>query len=341
MQRQRVFWYQVQRHVFIQDRFLERALERYKRFLYIIQYQWGKGNLSIPMYDIDLLWHAHQMHPREYAKDTIALVGAVIKHDDTINDRSAGATLEVNFHKTIDLYTELFGEPYVLAGTAYRGDPKEDAPAPPPFGDDGFSYSFKMPDTNYEDKAMRMDERAGLVLPWGGPPIAQVVIEVHTLDAAKTIKTYSGNRMWYEITRDVDRRNSLASKKIKGSEAYWGTRHFAMLDPSVSTLFISFKRSGRLWGESTIGTCSVDLDKLRKELMWNTWAPLKSSGSQAEERVQLLVSMAPHFNGKHYFDTTFESKDTLNGVSGACEAPQSYLKRVFGSGYGATAAVCL
>ena len=37
----------------------------------------------VPTYDIDLVWHAHQLHPHLYQKETYQLCGCVLPHDDS------------------------------------------------------------------------------------------------------------------------------------------------------------------------------------------------------------------------------------------------------------------
>ncbi len=46
-----------------------------------------------PMYDIDLLWHTHQLHPLAYAADMTSWLGYVLNHDDTDQDRDVGSKL--------------------------------------------------------------------------------------------------------------------------------------------------------------------------------------------------------------------------------------------------------
>lgn len=48
-----------------------------------------------PTYDIDLAWHAHMTLLHEYQSDTEPLLGAVLPHDDSINDHSPDAELAI------------------------------------------------------------------------------------------------------------------------------------------------------------------------------------------------------------------------------------------------------
>jgi hypothetical protein len=44
----------------------------------------GKGKSDrVPTHAVDLIWHAHQLHPRQYAAECVALAGVFIDHDDS------------------------------------------------------------------------------------------------------------------------------------------------------------------------------------------------------------------------------------------------------------------
>ncbi len=47
------------------------------------------------MYDIDLMWHTHQVYPKAYQKDMKSILGYVMTHDDTDQSREAGSRLVV------------------------------------------------------------------------------------------------------------------------------------------------------------------------------------------------------------------------------------------------------
>ena len=64
--RQWSFYYHVSLSHFGDSVFLGKALERYKKFLFLkLQ---NPSAFLVPMYDIDLAWHTHQLHPAVYAK---------------------------------------------------------------------------------------------------------------------------------------------------------------------------------------------------------------------------------------------------------------------------------
>ncbi|KAI4330722.1 hypothetical protein MLD38_028981 [Melastoma candidum] len=123
VRRQIPFTYQVSRPHMSHDLFLEEALTRYKGFLYLIKRN-KENSISrfcVPTYDIDLMWHSHQLHPASYCKDLIKLLGKVLEHDDTDSDRSKGKKLDVGFSETTKQWEETFCRRYSKAGAMYRG----------------------------------------------------------------------------------------------------------------------------------------------------------------------------------------------------------------------------
>jgi len=73
--RERVFYYQVSLPHYGDRKFLTRALERYKHHLVVKQQ--NPDLFFVPCYDFDLIWHAHQVHPLIYQKDTTKVIGKV------------------------------------------------------------------------------------------------------------------------------------------------------------------------------------------------------------------------------------------------------------------------
>ncbi|KAL6012723.1 hypothetical protein ACLOJK_003212 [Asimina triloba] len=123
VKRQRDFFYQVSRPCVHDDRFLEAAQARYKGFLHLIKRNGERSwkLFCVPTYDIDLMWHSHQLHPVSYCKDLVEVLGRVLGHDDTDSDRSKGKKLDNGFTGTTKHWEELFGQRYWKAGAMYRG----------------------------------------------------------------------------------------------------------------------------------------------------------------------------------------------------------------------------
>ena len=84
--RQRVFNYQVSLPHFEDKRFLAEALTRYQHGFSCSKVE-HPGTFFVPCYDFDLMWHAHQLHPVIYRTDTMRILGKVLKHNDSVNDR--------------------------------------------------------------------------------------------------------------------------------------------------------------------------------------------------------------------------------------------------------------
>ena len=75
----------------------------------------------VPTYDIDLIWHSHQLQPVSYCKDMLELLGKILEHDDTDADRTKGKKLDVGFSGTTKQWEDTYGFRYWRAGAMYRG----------------------------------------------------------------------------------------------------------------------------------------------------------------------------------------------------------------------------
>lgn len=105
------------------ERYLEGAVARYKGFLHLIK-RFKERNMArycVPTYDIDLMWHTHQLHPVSYCEDLVRIMGKVLEHDDTDTDRTEGEKLDVGFSGTTKAFEALFGRRYWRAGAMYKG----------------------------------------------------------------------------------------------------------------------------------------------------------------------------------------------------------------------------
>ncbi|KAG6648661.1 hypothetical protein CIPAW_07G161800 [Carya illinoinensis] len=123
VKRQCPFFYQVSGPAMNDDHFLEGAVARYKGFLHLIKRNKERSinRFCVPTYDIDLIWHSHQLHPDSYCEDLVAIVDKVLEHDDTDSDRTKGKKLDVGFSRTTKQWEEAFGSRYWRAGAMYRG----------------------------------------------------------------------------------------------------------------------------------------------------------------------------------------------------------------------------
>ncbi len=119
--RQRLFFYQVSLPHYRDECFLKRAVQRYKKYLFL-----KKNHLDmflVPCYDFDLVWHSHQLHPQIYKEDTSNVLGHMFNHDDSVNDRAEDSKLNRSDAKTRELWKKFFTEEFALCGAMFRGEP--------------------------------------------------------------------------------------------------------------------------------------------------------------------------------------------------------------------------
>ncbi|XP_019173075.1 PREDICTED: glycine-rich domain-containing protein 2 isoform X2 [Ipomoea nil] len=124
VKRQSPFFYQVSRPHMNSELYLEGAVARYRGFLHLIRRNKERSIrcFCVPTYDIDLIWHTHQLHPISYCKDLVEIIGKVLEHDDTDSDREKGKKLDTGFSKTTAQWEKTYGCRYWRAGAMYRGN---------------------------------------------------------------------------------------------------------------------------------------------------------------------------------------------------------------------------
>ena len=119
--RQGAFYYQVSLPHYKDREFMADGIVRYKMFLALKKE--NKDKFIVPCYDIDLAWHTHQVHPALYYQDTMEILGFVLKHDDSVNDRSEGSKLNMSDEVTRKLWHQKFQVPFPRPGSMFRGNP--------------------------------------------------------------------------------------------------------------------------------------------------------------------------------------------------------------------------
>lgn len=105
-------------------KFLDNALRRYKQFLFLRNRE--PEEFLVPCYDIDLMWHAHQLNPLIYKSDTVRITGSLFNHDDSVNERHEGSKLNIASEKTQTLWKKYFYDSLSLFGAMYREKPPRD-----------------------------------------------------------------------------------------------------------------------------------------------------------------------------------------------------------------------
>eukprot|EP00178_Gracilaria_changii_P018986 TRINITY_DN551_c0_g1_i2.p1 TRINITY_DN551_c0_g1~~TRINITY_DN551_c0_g1_i2.p1 ORF type:complete len:255 (+),score=29.47 TRINITY_DN551_c0_g1_i2:341-1105(+) len=120
-ERQMVFQYEVGiMPQYQQSHFLRSAVHRYRNFLRLQQLR--PDEVWVPTYDIDVCWHAHMLHLRWYNTKTVKLRGSVLKHDDSLNDRTTGSELNQRWNATASTWAHTFSSPIHIAGGMWRGN---------------------------------------------------------------------------------------------------------------------------------------------------------------------------------------------------------------------------
>ncbi|ETN86510.1 hypothetical protein NECAME_05914 [Necator americanus] len=117
VQRQRNFNYQVSLPHYTSTKFLTEAVKRYIQFLLLKQTY--SDQFLTPCYDFDIVWHTHQVHPHSYLRDCTAIFGSLLKHDDTVNDRTKGSKLLKGEALTKKLWATHFEEPFWRRGCMF------------------------------------------------------------------------------------------------------------------------------------------------------------------------------------------------------------------------------
>lgn len=132
------------------NRYLQGSVARYKGFLHLIKRNKERSikSFSVPTYDIDLIWHTHQLHPVSYRKDLVQIMGKVLEHDDTDSDRTKGQKLDLGFSGTEKTFEAMYGSRYLRAGAMYLGQAPSPVRATPYSG----AVSKKVPPSNMNQK---------------------------------------------------------------------------------------------------------------------------------------------------------------------------------------------
>ena len=116
--RQRVFNYQVSLPHYGDETFLRDALTRYKQHLRFEQQH--LNTFLVPRYAF--MWHAHQVHPLAYRTDTMKILGRVLNHNDSVNDRRPHSKLATSAKATRKIW-KAYGRNFTTNGGIFRGEP--------------------------------------------------------------------------------------------------------------------------------------------------------------------------------------------------------------------------
>ncbi|KAG9129769.1 hypothetical protein Leryth_015467 [Lithospermum erythrorhizon] len=282
VERQSPFFYQVSRTHMSNDLYLEGAVARYKAFLYLIKRNQERSirSFSVPTYDIDLIWHTHQLHPVSYCDDLVRLMGKVLEHDDTDSDRTEGQKLDVGFSGTIRNYERLYGCRYWRAGAMYQGA------TPPPIRTTPYCF-------NSEKKVIGLDQDTNIMrLPES--KMIEVVLEF--VRVKDVINEHKGSLY---VTFSKTTPDAIFSDKRKLSIlSESGEKQVACFhcQPSGNMLFELISHSPFI--TQSLGSCTISLEDLISEpgLMVEKWLemiPFTNNTSTKPISLRVAISVTP------------------------------------------------
>ena len=126
-QRQATFLWQVSGPKFSDESFVrDEGIANYWRFIKLSNHRnSSRRSWLVPTYQIDCLWHTHILADIQgYHEDILRITGgAILDHDDSINDRTEGGVLDTSFQQTVQSWNDVYGLEYVVEGGMYRGEP--------------------------------------------------------------------------------------------------------------------------------------------------------------------------------------------------------------------------
>ncbi|PKA52337.1 Nodulation-signaling pathway 1 protein [Apostasia shenzhenica] len=281
VKRQSSFYYQVCRPVMHDKRFLEGAVARYKGFLHLIKRNRESSTrcFCVPTYDVDLIWHSHQLQPLSYQKDMIELIGKILEHDDTDSDRTKGQKLDVGFSETTKQWEDTYGLRYWRAGAMYRGA----APA----------LSVATPLLSSYDSSTPLSVcRPPISIPLQRKMMVEVLLEIVGIRGLP-----SDHREDVFVSFGKNKPDAFLSGRCHlGISSETGEKRVASFQcESTGVLILSVMTKSKL--AKTIGTISISLEKLmdpNSNLSIEKWFDLKSHSRNANSK-QIYLRVAASF----------------------------------------------
>ncbi|KAL2317584.1 hypothetical protein Fmac_031460 [Flemingia macrophylla] len=304
VKRQTTFFYQVSRPYWNEDIFLEEAVARYKGFLHLIKRNREKNlkRFCVPTYDIDLIWHSHQLHPVSYCNDLVAIMGKVLEHDDTDSDRTKGQKLDTGFSETTTQWEETFGSRYWKAGAMYRGNP------PSPLSVD----EYKIDTIHYSSAPPNKTNQNVIQLPQ--KMLAQVMLEI--VDVRNLPSGHKGklvvsfNRKEEDIVFNGKKQLSISSvSQGKQVAVFHCESNGELVLKLISRPSHNFKmvRPAKVLGKTSINL--EDLQSVASKLPMEKWLDLTSAVNWSKPiSIRIGLSLTPpvsapyllHFVSMHH-----------------------------------------
>ncbi|XP_024977761.1 glycine-rich domain-containing protein 1 isoform X1 [Cynara cardunculus var. scolymus] len=278
IERQSPFFYQVSRPHVNNDLFLQAAFARYKGFLHLIRRNRERSirRFCVPTYDIDLIWHTHQLHPASYCNDLVELLGNVLEHDDTDQNRGKGQKLDTGFSETTKQWEETFGSRYWRAGAMYRGiapSPITTTPCIPEIASNKADSTNELerlidiPKTNYIEILLQCVEIKNLP-------------EIHKGKVGVLFSKAQPDGI-FNVKRKLSIQSELGQKQVAVFQCQpMGYLFFELVSQSKKT--------------KTLGSCFISMEELSgpvSKLSVEKWLDVvPSSGTVGSEPIQLRVA---------------------------------------------------
>ncbi|KAH0929645.1 hypothetical protein HID58_015372 [Brassica napus] len=289
VKRQSPFYYQVSRSFVSNDVFLQEAVARYKGFLYLIKKNRERSlkRFCVPTYDVDLIWHTHQLHPVAYCNDLEKLIGKVLEHDDTDSDRGKGKKLDTGFSNTTAQWEETFGRRYWKAGAMYRGS------TPAPVTTSPYAFDVLAKEPTPEDDLIRVPEVEVV-------EVLLEIIEVRNIpDGHKGKLSVVFSKTQPDSLFDAERRLTILSEAGEKQVAFFqceptGELRFQLVSTSPSKIPVSRE-------PKSLGFASLSLEEFFSpaitQLSVEKWLELiPSKGSRTDPKpisLRVAVSFTP------------------------------------------------
>ncbi|PIA51894.1 hypothetical protein AQUCO_01000041v1 [Aquilegia coerulea] len=296
VRRQSPFFYQVSKLFMNDNLFLEEAAARYKGFLHMIKRNKERSirRFCVPTYDIDLMWHTHQLHPVSYCKNLVVTLGKVLEHDDMDSDRAKGQKLDVGFSGTTMQWEDTFGTRYWRAGGMYRGV------APSPITDIPLLASIK-------SKALVSSTVSQSILQLSKTTVVEVLLEIvgvrNLPDGHNGSLSVFFSKKKPDAFFDERKRLSILSESKEKQVASFqceptGELFFELVCQMPSTLRIS--RPDKVMGTTSIALQNI-LDPVSK-LSIEKWLELVPSSGPLDSKpicLRIAVSVTPPAPAPH------------------------------------------
>lgn len=237
VERQAEFYYNISLGHYKDSQFLDEAITRYRKFLYLKRL--NPQLYVVPMYDIDLIWHTHQLFPEAYRRDMIANLHQVLHHDDTTQDRTANSKLSTSDQETRHKWYELYGDRLPKNGCMYRGKTSKD------FYQYVVDFNFLLECQRYtlyvqfvDDQTSQAsatkkdaDQKVSTVLPLhnhslGEPLLGQCFAQFNTSDQEVFIRGSSGH-IEAHFEADFNDFSTELVLKIQEKAGYWPLNYFS------------------------------------------------------------------------------------------------------------------